>query len=284
MVRIDMYKLVVLDVDGTLLAPDGTVQPRVYDTVHTTRLAGCKITLATGRFLNGTRGLIESLNITTPLILHVGSLIQDPVTEAILYEDLLSPGSVKAAIYTITTFGYQPIINDVGGRRLTGPPELDPSPEIKLFLETRQINRVSISDLCKIEHVLGISVFSPDDDLESFQGILQDKTNSRVLIYRPGPGHPLPWYQLEIFPLECSKGRALRFLIELLGIGREEVLAIGDNINDIEMLREAGMGVAMGNAPDAVKSVANAVVGTNEQDGVAEALEKYVLSGRTIAL
>jgi Cof subfamily protein (haloacid dehalogenase superfamily) len=84
---------------------------------------------------------------------------------------------------------------------------------------------------------------------------------------------------LEIVPLGVNKAEALRHLTAILGLELTQVAAIGDGLNDIEMLREAGLGIAMGNSPEAVKSVAGWVTGTNNEAGVAQAVWKLMKNG-----
>ncbi|KAK9829817.1 hypothetical protein WJX72_008049 [[Myrmecia] bisecta] len=84
---------------------------------------------------------------------------------------------------------------------------------------------------------------------------------------------------LEVLPAGASKGRGLERLLKHLGIPAERVMAVGDGENDLEMLQMVGLGVAMGNAGEKVKSAANAVTATNDEDGLAQAIERYILSG-----
>lgn len=86
-----------------------------------------------------------------------------------------------------------------------------------------------------------------------------------------------------MLPLGASKGVGVQWLLQHLGVSPSEVMALGDGENDIEMLQLVGLGVAMGNAGPKVKSVAKVVVGKNDEDGVAQAIQQYVLSEATVA-
>jgi Cof subfamily protein (haloacid dehalogenase superfamily) len=83
---------------------------------------------------------------------------------------------------------------------------------------------------------------------------------------------------LELTEITVNKGAALASLAELYGVAREEIMAIGDSFNDIEMIEYAGLGVAMGNARPEVLAIADVITGTNQEDGVAQVLERYVLN------
>jgi Cof subfamily protein (haloacid dehalogenase superfamily) len=280
------YKLVVADVDGTLLSPEGTITQSVLDSILSLRKTNCGFTLATGRFMRSVRPIVNTLDISLPLILHAGSLIQDPITDKILYEDHLPNKTIKEIIGILLANKLQPVLYvhpSAGENPIAGPNELDSFPEMTDFLTNRvKATRLPISRLQDAKNIIGITVFSPVDNFLDVQEIIERETSAKALIYRPGSGHPLAWYQLEVFTKECSKGKALKYLTSVLGVSKDEVLSIGDNLNDLDLLLESGFGVAMGNASSEVRSVADATVGTNGEDGVAEAIKKFVLGAEQI--
>ena len=108
-------------------------------------------------------------------------------------------------------------------------------------------------------------------ELDQYQAVLRKRYDGLLDIYKSAP------YFLEIMPLGISKGSMLPLLLEHLGVDREELIAFGDNYNDMTMIGYAGMGVAMGNGEDEVKKIANYVCESNDEDGIAKTLEKYVL-------
>ena len=109
-------------------------------------------------------------------------------------------------------------------------------------------------------------------ELDRYQQVLQRRYDGLLDVYKSAP------YFMEIMPFGVSKGSMLPLLVEHLGMSREELIAFGDNYNDITMIGYAGMGVAMGNAEEGVKKVANYICETNDDDGVAKTVEKYVLN------
>ena len=109
-------------------------------------------------------------------------------------------------------------------------------------------------------------------ELDACQELLRKRYDGLLDIYKSAP------YFLEIMPFGVSKGSMLPVLLDKLGISREELIAFGDNYNDMTMIGYAGMGVAMGNAEPEVKKIANYVCETNDEDGVAKTIEQMILS------
>jgi hydroxymethylpyrimidine pyrophosphatase-like HAD family hydrolase len=113
--------------------------------------------------------------------------------------------------------------------------------------------------------------------LRPLETILKTYIGDRVTIFTSKP------YFLEILPPACGKGEALAFVTNRLGIGRESVMAVGDSMNDESMIRWAGWGVAMRNGDDRIKAMASFVTArTNEEDGVAELVERYILGDEAL--
>ena len=108
-------------------------------------------------------------------------------------------------------------------------------------------------------------------ELDEYQQILKDRYDGLLDVYKSAP------YFLEIMPFGVSKGAMLHMLLDKLGISREELVAFGDNYNDITMIGYAGLGVAMANAETEVKKISKYVCESNDEDGIAITLEKFVL-------
>ncbi|HEY3108173.1 MAG TPA: HAD family hydrolase [Chloroflexota bacterium] len=270
-------RLVALDVDGTLLDPREEVRPRVRSAIREAIEQGCLITLATGRRFAGASHIAEDLGLALPLILHGGAVVQDSASGAVIYQDPLEPDAVEALLRLLLP-AHPVVVYEspaFGGRVLTGPTELDNEP-LRLYDQARgPFVRVPLEELFAARHVLSLATFSRDDG--TLRGLAE-----RVAAL-PGAAPLLTRWTLidddalEIFRRGCSKASAIAHLAAAHGIGMDEVMAIGDGLNDCEILAAVGLGVAMGNAcPEAV-AAARIQVGTNEQDGVAEAIERFVL-------
>lgn len=267
------YKLLALDIDGTLLTTAGEITPATHAALHRAREAGIAVTLATGRRLSTAGHYSAALGITLPLILQSGAQIVDPASAEVLYRNPL-PGGRAAAVVRITVEeGVQPILYEnraVDQSLLIGPPEYD-SPPLKRYILERpgRVQRLSYDELAAVEAPLELAVI---DALPAAQRVAARVTlaHCRTLIsYSTG----LDSYFLEVFHATCSKGEALRHLAQRLGIAMSEVIAVGDNYNDREMLEAAGLGVAMANAEPEIIAVADQVTRSNDEDGIAALID-----------
>ena len=121
------------------------------------------------------------------------------------------------------------------------------------------------------EEPIKLLIIDEPDNIARYRIYFQRLLSDVLQVYISRPNY------LEFTNIEATKGNALAQLGRMLGVSRKEMIAIGDSYNDISMLEYAGLGVAMGNAPDNVKSHAGFITGSNDEDGVAEAVEKFVL-------
>jgi hydroxymethylpyrimidine pyrophosphatase-like HAD family hydrolase len=278
-----MYKLLAIDVDGTLLDPQGQIRPRVKQAVRMATRAGCLVTLATGRRLLSAHRIAEELEINVPLILFTGSLIYDTAAEKALLHQTLSRAFMQQAVAAVREINLCPIVlqSPLRGEHIyLGPPNED-NHYTRSYAggKTRveMIRRCSYEELVNVPDGLTFSVAGP----ENLLAYLQEKITARLecSIF----GYPLRQSDLpdlhgyDLIQPGVSKGNALLWLAKHFGIDQSQTIAIGDSPNDLEMLKAAGLGIAMGNAVPEVKAQAGTVVAPNWQDGVAEAIEYYVL-------
>lgn len=271
-------RLVVLDVDGTLLDSTGTLRPRVIDAVRAVQTAGCLVTLATGRRLRSARPVARDLGITAPLILHGGALIVEPESGRIRRDVHLATEQAGEAVARLTARGWQPIIygNGYQAERLySGPPERDDA-IVRRYLTAfpEFVTRLPLPELRRVPDPLGLGVLGDPERLAEAERLTAGIPGCRsfVTAFQRFGSH-----LLEVVSADCSKGSAIAWFCREYGLLRESVLAIGDHRNDLEMIEAAGFGVAMGDAPPAVQDAADAVTVTADDDGVALALERYVL-------
>jgi len=282
------FRLVALDCDGTVVRPDGTISPRVVEAVRAAVAAGCRVTLATGRRFPAASRVAAALGLRAPLILHNGCVIQDSATAAVLYEDALDPDRLAPTVEHALAHGQQPVLYESparGGRLFVGPAELD-TPGTRRYLETRTsaqpVVRLPVERLGRLPHILSVGIFAAGPArLPELQAAVQADEACSTVLMPPGSMDTAPVYGLEIFAHGCGKGRALAYLADHLGVPLAEVLAVGDQVNDLDLLRTAGLGLAMADAPPSVQAFADAVVAGCLEDGVAEALERYILGGGT---
>jgi Cof subfamily protein (haloacid dehalogenase superfamily) len=276
-------RLVALDVDGTLLDPEEQVTPRVRAAVQAARDAGCIVTLATGRRFVGAREVALDLGLRLPLVLHGGAVVQDSESGAVIYQDPMPPETIAKVVETVVAHGQEPIVYE--------SPAHAPAHQPRVYVrEDWRPNRPSQ----EYERLRGPFVRIPFDRLAHTRDGL-----SVSIVTEPGTLRELPaaigaipevwsivagWMlfecdAIEVFRAGCSKATAVEHVAAAYGIGMDEVMAIGDGLNDCELLGAVGWGVAMGNACEEACAKACIQVGTNEQDGVAEAIERWVLGG-----
>ncbi len=277
------YEMVVLDVDGTLRDSRGEIRPAVRDAVREVVRRGVLVTLATGRRFDSASRIAAELGLELPLVLHGGALVQDSLTGAVLYEDALGPDAVGEIVGRVASSGAQPVLFPspaVANTVLSGLPERD-GPATARYLDRQlRVRRLGYDALARQERVIGVRVFEYEDVLRPLRDGLSGRCDCGVLLWDP-PYTGFRGYLLEVVAPGCSKAKALAYLAARHGIPMERVMAVGDQLNDLEMLGAVGLGVAMGNAVPLVKERAGAVVATNDEDGVAEALRRFVLAGNS---
>ncbi|HYZ17439.1 MAG TPA: Cof-type HAD-IIB family hydrolase [Candidatus Acidoferrum sp.] len=262
-------RLVALDLDGTLIGPDLVIRPRVRDAILRAREAGAEITIVTGRMFAAARPFADALRITGPIVCYQGAAIFDVATGATLRQTPVQSDVTREVLEWAHVHGVhaQCYADDT------------------LYVEA--INRFSerYTSLARVEPVLvpslraefahrpTIKIVLVDEPERSNQHLEALKTllGSRAYLTRSNVDF------VEVVDPAVNKGEALRFIADRFNVPLEETLAVGDAWNDLPLLTAAGVGVAMGSAPPELLARADAVVGDVAHDGVAEAIERFVL-------
>lgn len=283
-------RLIALDVDGTLLTSAGEVSPAVRAAIREAVARGVHVTLATGRRLYAAREIAESLGLRLPLILLGGGVIQESSTGAVLYEDAIPPAVLAQLVAISHTHGYQPVLLESpahGGRLHTGPMAADNRATREYLISREGVSRTDHTTLPTLGNILTVAIF--DDDLPPLrivQDALVDALGDRISrqMDHPAMGAPsVKTFALYLFNAGSNKGKALAHLAAQEGVTLAETMVVGDYLNDLEMLTAVrdggGIAVAMGNAEPELKAVATATVATNDNDGAAEAIHRFVLEG-----
>ncbi|MFZ3131525.1 MAG: Cof-type HAD-IIB family hydrolase [Desulfosporosinus sp.] len=263
-------RLVAMDLDDTLLRDDRTISPRVVEAIQKAQAQGVKMTIATGRMSISARPYAEQLGLDVPVITYHGAMIQQALSGDILFRRVI-PSALAAKI-----------VRDVAGRGFYAQIYLKDrvfTPELNGW--TRKYERIASvppeqGDLASLlaqepEGAEKILLMAKEADLDRLAPLLRQRYGEKVHITKSKPCF------LEIMDGSVDKGVALAALAERFGIDRSEVMAIGDSYNDVEMINYAGLGVAMGNARLEIQNQADIITASNEEDGVAEAIERYVL-------
>ncbi|MDQ2906898.1 MAG: Cof-type HAD-IIB family hydrolase [Ktedonobacteraceae bacterium] len=274
----ESIKLLIIDIDGTLLNPEGQITPDTRAAVHAAQQAGIVVTLATARRYCNTKQVADELGLDIPLILYDGAQIVRHPQGQILYSRALPAQVAREAIDILVRHAVQPVVHPLTGldeEIWTGPPELDSLWQEAYFTTYPEQMRRMPYDLLTTSQasILRVVGFASEEAVEKMTPQVAALDCSWNTIKRGSYGSA----ELAIMHAGCSKASGMLELARRLGIPLTQVMALGDNNNDIEMLQAAGWGVAMGQAPDAVKAAADVVTNNNTQDGVARAIERYAL-------
>lgn len=267
------YRLIVADIDGTLVTRAREITPGVLGAVRAAQSRGVRVCLATGRIWPSARPYFEHLGADPPAILYNGGLVYDFRTDTVLRRTHLAYEHARAVLEI-----------------LRGIPEVQPHLYVNDRIYTGRINeltdRYRRKDGVVVEEVGDLVAFLPRDPMKILiVGAREDLERVEARI-RTVPMTINTVFSeetyLEILPAGSSKGVALEFVAAHLGIPPEAVIAVGDNLNDLEMLQRAGVGVAMGNAPEALRRAADVVTGTNDEEGLRDVIERFVLQDRQV--
>jgi Cof subfamily protein (haloacid dehalogenase superfamily) len=236
------------------------------------------ITLATGRRLATVRPQLAELGITLPVILQSGAQIVDPTSGEVLYRNPLPHDEVATAVRLTVAEGLQPILYENSApvqHLLTGPAAHD-SPAMRRYTQARPdlVRRLSYDELAQVADPLELATIDDLPKIKPLAGRLLLAQCRTLISYSAA----LDSYFLEVFHVSCSKGEALRYLAQHLGLAMSAVVAVGDNYNDREMLEVAGLGVAMANAEPEILAVADHVTGSNDEDGIATLVDEVLVA------
>ncbi|MCR4441636.1 MAG: Cof-type HAD-IIB family hydrolase [Peptococcaceae bacterium] len=262
-------KLIAIDLDDTLLKNDLTISPRAKKAITRAVESGVAVTLATGRMFASALPFARDLNLDLPLITYQGALVKY-ADGRVVYHQPLPLGLAREVSRFLKPYGYHVnvYIND------------------ELYMEKDSPEGQRYAGIARVPvHLV--------EDLRA--ALTQDPTKMLVIVEEPEIDYLIADLKkefagtinitksksnfLEIGHKEATKGRALESLARSLGLAPSRVMAIGDSWNDIDMLEFAGLGVAVENAAPEVKRAARYITRSNDDDGVAEAIENLVLSG-----
>ncbi|MBS1787254.1 MAG: HAD family phosphatase [Acidobacteria bacterium] len=274
------FKLIALDIDGTLLTARGEITPRTSQAINQARTLGVQVVLVTGRRFSSARELVLRLELDIPLVSHNGALTKNIETLEVVDFHPLDDGIAREVIQFGREHGVDMICNDdphgLGTMVIEGI-----SPDNKALHRYLNLYRSSVVE---VPDLLGyvqsppiqLTVSGRCDPTEEFESKLREATAGRVQIFKTRY-RSYDLTILDVLSMTASKGESLATIAARHSIAREEIMAIGDNHNDLTMLQYAGLGVVMGNAEDELKQMGFEQTASNEEDGVALAIEKFIL-------
>lgn len=286
-----MYKLIAIDLDGTLLNSYGMVSEKNKQALIEANKKGAEIVIASGRSTNSVKNIANDLGICNYIICGNGSLIYDLQHEEIIYDkfidkkkalqiiEICEQNSIYYNIYTENMVIAKSLNNNV----LFYHQENANKPDSKKTKINIVQNIYDYVDKLQNQNILKITI--SDNDNIIFNGIIRKLREirdidvldvahmSRKMIKSGTEEVSLEYYYTEITSKNVDKWYAIEYLIDKLNINKEDIMTIGDNVNDKLMIENAGCGVVMGNSAPYIKEIADMVVADNNQDGVAEAVE-----------
>ncbi|HHU31484.1 MAG: Cof-type HAD-IIB family hydrolase [Zhaonellaceae bacterium] len=261
-------KLVAIDLDGTLLKNDLTISPRAEEAIKAATAKGVYVTICTGRMYASALPYVKQLKMELPIITYNGAFVKHSTTGEVLYEKLL-PCEMAKDIY-LRAKKYKLHSNIYRDDRLYVDSfnKWADNYAIKVGVDLNIVD--NMLDFLQRDPIKIVTIAEPQA-LKILEEELVEVYGDRLYITSSLP------HLLEILHPKATKGRGLEAVAEYLGVPRECVMAIGDSYNDMEMFSYAGFSVVMGNGEEDVKKCADYVTCSNDDDGVAEAIEKFVL-------
>ena len=262
-------RLLAIDLDGTLVNHQLQMDPRDVAAVKAAVAAGVVVVLATGRMFKSSLRYAEPLGLTGPIINYQGAVVREIASGDVWYRCELTVAMQQRvlALAEPKDWHVNAYVDEVVYTARARP-------EADLYARVALVPYEVVGPLSKWVHQdatkMVLVTLSPDDvparmaELEAWMGDVARVTRS------------LDWF-VEVVNPQVSKARALAMVAERLGVPQAEVCAIGDNLNDEDMVGWAGFGVAMGNAPPALKTIAKYVTGPIEEAGVSQVIERFVI-------
>lgn len=269
-----MSKALVLDIDGTLTNSNKEITPATREAIQELMKQGHRVVLASGRPTPGMRRYEEELELAKYggyLLSFNGARVIDCYTGEILYQRLL-PLTMLPGLYRFARENGCGLVTYLGGDVISAFP-VDPY----VALEAR-INGLPVREVERFTEFVDFDInkclmTAEPEKAGHLEKELQEQYRDCASIYRSEP------YFIEIMPKGVNKGASLDKILPVLGVKREDTVCCGDGFNDISMLEYAGVGVAMGNAQQAVKEAADYVTAANDEDGLVQVIERFFHSG-----
>lgn len=265
------YKILVLDLDGTLTNSQKKITRKTKDTLLKAQEQGIKIVLASGRPTYGIVPLANELRLDAfggYILSYNGGEIIDWSNKEVLYKKILDP-EVLPYLYNCAKENDFAILSYHHEFILTEKPD-DIYVHKEAFLNKMKIKEVSNFLEAITFPVAKCLIVGESNGLESLEKKMYEELKETMSVYRSEP------FFLELVPKGIDKAQSLSILLEKTGIRKEEMIACGDGFNDLSMIRFAGLGVAMANAQEPVKECADFITLSNEEDGVAHVVEKFI--------
>ena len=291
-----MYKLIAIDLDGTLLNSYGEVSNKNKEIIQKAIEKNVEVVLASGRPIMSVKNLANEIGCNNYMICGNGAITYDIQNEEIIYDRFLEKSKVLQIIKiceensifynvytkdTILTKSLNYSILFYNQENATKPEDkktrITLMQNIEEYIKNREDEDYLKITICDNDKIIFGSIIRKLRTIKDIE-VLDVEHMSRKIIKDGTDNVSLEFFYTEISNTNVDKWKAIENLIEKLEIKKEEVIAIGDNVNDSQMVKNAGLGIMMGNSAPYIKEIADVIVNDNNNDGVAEAIEKYILT------
>lgn len=288
-----MYKLVAVDLDGTMLNRYGIVTEETKKIIKETIEKGTDVIIASGRPIDSIKTIAEEIGSKNYFIAGNGSLIYDIKKDEVIYEKFLDKqkileiieicenNSISYNIYTEETILAKKLEYNVLyyykenlKKEEKNKTNITIVEDMKKYIQDSPNNKFLKLTICDESKSIFNSIIRKLREISNID-VLDVGHMSRKTIKQGTEDISIEYYYTEISLKDVDKWNAIEYLINKIGIEKEEVIAIGDNINDKKMIENAGLGIAMGQSTPIVRQIADYITENNDEDGVKKALEKY---------
>ena len=288
-----MYKLIVIDLDGTMLDSYGQVTQNTKNAIKNAIEKGIDVVIASGRPIDSIKSIAKDIGSEKYFIAGNGALIYDIPKDEILYDKYMKKekvleiikiceeNSISYNVYTDKTILAKSLKYNVlyyYKENLKKPEDkrthINIVENIYDYIQKMQEEKFLKITICDDSKAIFQSIIRKLEQIQDIE-ILDVSHMSRKVIEQGTEQIPIEYYYTEISSENVDKWYAIEFLMKKLQIQKEEIITIGDNSNDKKMIKEAGLGIAMGQSMPQLKAIADYITSSNTEEGVAKAIEKF---------
>lgn len=268
-----MYKIIALDMDGTLLNDDKVITDKTKNALTKIKEQGVKVVLSSGRPLEGLTYYLNELGLMEDdqyVLSYNGCLVQETKSKKIIHEAVLSGKDLHYFYDLSCNLGVN--IHAFSPKRGLITPKISKYTKLEAEINKIDINICDFSEVLEDEEIVKIMFIDEPDILDKAIAKVPKELYDKYVMVKSAP------HFFEIIKKGSGKGAGLKALAGYLKVRREEVIACGDAGNDLDMVKYAGLGVAMKNAMDEVKEAADYITSDNNNDGIAKVIDKFILN------
>ena len=288
-----MYKLIAIDLDGTMLNSYGMVTENTKNTIKEIEKQGIEVIIASGRPIDSIKEIAKEIESKNYFIAGNGAIIYDIKKDEIIYEKTLSKekvleiikicedNSISYNIYTeneilATSLKYNVLYYHKENlkKKESKKTKINLVKNMYEYIQNKEDVKFLKITICDESKAVFNSIIRKIKEIKEIE-VLEISHMSRKTIKQGTEEFEISYYYTEISAGDVDKWNAIEFLMEKLKIKREEIMTIGDNLNDRKMIENAGLGVAMGQSTPAILKLADEVTSSNDEEGISKILQKY---------